>query len=252
MAETGLGSLYEVQKIDSEITGRRRAMAELDDGSTAATRVEELRTELAQAEASLHGLEKELLDGELEMKTIESKKKAVEEKLYGGRVRNPKELGDMEHEVQMLRHQIDELTDRVLPMMDEIEERRSGVSQAQQRLAQAEAEFAALRGEFEATSARLREEIAHLEGERSQAAANVEADLLRRYDDIRRYRGDPALVAVDGNICPACHITIPSDTIRAMERGQRMQTCESCGRLFYWTKPSSAAEEGSDGESDQS
>jgi predicted nucleic acid-binding Zn-ribbon protein len=238
-----LTALSEVQKLDSEIVRRERALAELDDGSAAAARLEELRAQTQDAETAFRALEKELVDRELEMKGLEAKQKEITDKLYGGRVRNPKELGDMQSEVDMLKRNIDELTDKIVPMMDEIEQQRAALEGTRSQVAAAEAELAAIRERFQATGDRLRGEIAELGQQRKQAAAAVEAALLRRYEDVRRHRGDPALVPVEGNVCPACHIGIPSDTIRALERGTSVQTCESCGRIFHWTKPAAAVEE---------
>lgn len=243
MAAADLTALYEVQKVDSEIARRERALAELDDGSAAAARVEELRAQSQQLEADFHALEKDLLDGELEMKGLEAKRKEINDKLYSGRVRNPKELGDMQSEVDMLKRNIDELTDKIVPMMDEIEQQRAALDAIKAQTAEAEGELTAIREKFQITGDRLREEIAGLRQQREQATAAVDAALLRRYEDVRRHRGDPALVPVEGGVCPACHISIPSDTIRALERGTSVQACESCGRIFYWAKPASASDE---------
>jgi len=251
MAGVDLTPLYRVQEIDTEIARHERALAELDDGTDTAARLEELRAQLAEAESGFHSVESELLDSELEMKGVEAKKEQVEAKLYGGRVRNPKELGDMESEVQMFKRQIDELTDRIVPMMDEIEERRAAAAAANDQVAQAEAELAAIREKFETTGNRLRDEIAALRQQRAQAASAVDAALLRRYEEVHRRRGDPALVPIETNVCPSCHITIPSDTIRALERRLSVQACESCGRIFYWTKPPSGAEAAAEGEADE-
>jgi len=251
MAGADLAALYEVQKIDTEIARRERALAELDDGTSAAARLEELRAQSAEAEGGFHAIETELLDKELEMKGVEAKKKQVEDRLYSGRVRNPKELGDMENEVGMFKRQIDELTDRIIPLMDQLEERRAAAAAVKGQLAQAERELAAVRENFQTTGDRLREEIAALRQQRAESASAVDAALLRRYEEVHRHRGDPAMVPLEDNVCPSCHITIPSDTIRALERGLSVQTCESCGRIFYWTKPRSGAESAPEGEADE-
>lgn len=251
MAAADLAALYEVQKIDTEIARHERALAELDDGTAAAARLEELRAQSAEAETGFHSVESDLLDSELEMKGVEAKKKQIEDRLYSGRVRNPKELGDMESEVQMFKRQIDELTDRIIPLMDDLEQRRAAAAAAKDQIAQAESELAAIRETFETTGNRLREEIAALRQQRAEAASAVDPALLRRYEEVQRHRGDPALVPIETNVCPSCHITIPSDTIRALERDLSVQTCESCGRIFYWTKPRSGAEAAADSEADE-
>ena len=90
-----VAALYELQEIDERIAREEREFAALDPGLGERAAAEAAQRELEAARQRLHSYEREMLDSELEMKSLEEKKKTHEEKMYGGLIRNPKELEDM-------------------------------------------------------------------------------------------------------------------------------------------------------------
>jgi predicted nucleic acid-binding Zn-ribbon protein len=195
--------------------------------------VEAMSAQVQTARDELRHLEGELRDAELQMKTREAKKKDFEDKMYSGRVRNPKEIDDMQREVQMLGGQIDKLEDKALGLMDEVEQRRAALAASDSALKEQEARLAALDERYNTESARISDEIAGLESQRAAVASAVPADLLRRYDDLRTKRGNVAIVKVTSEICPGCRIALSVDTMRQLKRGARV-SCDSCARMLYW------------------
>ena len=234
-----LATLYEVQKIDTRIhdlAGEREA---LDSGAEVRAQAEALRAQAQQAHDELRKLEAELRDSELQMKTREAKKKDFEDKMYSGRVRNPKELDDMQREVQMLGEQIDKLEDKALNMMEEIEQRRAAIAAQDSELRERETRLAQVEAHYGSENVRIADEISALEAQRAALVPAIAQDLLRRYDDLRAKRGNVAIVRVTADICPGCRIAISLDTLRQLKRGARA-SCESCGRILYWEESQSA------------
>jgi predicted nucleic acid-binding Zn-ribbon protein len=91
-----------------------------------------------------------------------------------------------------------------------------------------------VRAKYETTGGRLRREIAELESQRKERAAQVKPDLLKRYERIRSRQGNLGMVKITGNTCPGCHVTFPSEVVKALRAGRSELTCESCGRLLFW------------------
>jgi len=230
----GLKILYAVQQADLELARLQEALAGLDTG-------EELAAEAAGAEAELEELrrqhrasEKDHTDRELELETLEEKRARFQAQLYGGTVRNPRQLEDLQNEVAMLSREKGKVEDRLLELMESLELERSQIGAASAHLKELQERLAAVRAKHETTGARLRQEIADLEAEREARAAGVDRQLLRRYEQIRARQGNLGLVRITGNTCPGCHITFPSEVLKSIKAGRPDLTCESCGRLLYW------------------
>ena len=228
-----LAILYELQQVDTRIHDLEREREELDSGAELRGEVEGLRSQFEAARDELRAREGELRDAELQMKTREAKKKDHEDKMYSGKVRNPKELDDMQREVQMLTEQIGKLEDKALTLMDENEERRAALSAAESELKQQEAALAQIEERYAAECARIDGEIASLQSQRATLTPSIRPDALRRYDDLRAKRGNLAVVKMESEVCPGCRVAASIDTMRKLKRGERA-SCESCGRMLYW------------------
>jgi len=229
-----LETLYEVQQLDTRIQEQEREREALESGAELRAHVEVLRMETQAARDQLRAVENELRDTELQIKTHEAKQRDFEGKMYSGRVRNPKELDDMQREVEMLGGLVDKLEDQGLNLMEEVERRRAALMQQEADLEQRTAELATVEKTFAAASARIAAEIERLAAQRAQLTPRLPAALLRRYDDLRAKRSNLAIVKLNSDVCSGCRISIPLDIMRQVKRGDRAVACESCGRILYW------------------
>jgi len=226
-------ALYALQQLDSRIAEVERQLAALDDGSALRAELEPLKA-AAEAQANeLHALEKELLDIELRMKSFVEKKKDFERRMYSGLVSNPKELGDMQREVQMLSHSISDLEDKALGLMDRAEECRRAGAETRRNTDDAVQRLAQVVEIFERESARLRAELSDLGARRQAAAAAAPSDALKRYEDLRARKGNLALVLASGGVCQGCHMSLATDLVRELKKGNQLRLCDSCGRILH-------------------
>jgi hypothetical protein len=222
-----------LQQIDTRLHDLERERDALDSGAELRARVEVARAEMQAAGDALRAMETELRDTELQIKTHEAKKKDFEDRLYSGRVRNPKEIDDMQREVKMLGEHVDRLVDKALNLMERIEPRRAAAARMESELREQEAELARVASSYESETARIAAEMAALNAQRAQLVPGVPADLLRRYDELRARRANLGIVMVAAETCPGCRIALSVDTMRQLKRGARV-FCESCGRILYW------------------
>ena len=159
--------------------------------------------------------------------------KADEQKLYSGRVKNPKELGSLSHEVDLERQQISKLEDQALANMDALDEASAALKAAESRLAETErswkAEQAALQAEHDELSGR----IASLTSQRAEIAASVEPADMKGYELLRRSRGGLAVVSVEQRSCLGCRIALTLNVVQRARSGQELVTCQNCGRFLY-------------------
>jgi predicted nucleic acid-binding Zn-ribbon protein len=228
-----LPRLYELQQIDSAIaraTARRQA---LDDGSAG-------RAALDAARARLDALRAEAEEGaghmrtrDLEIQSLRAKRTKIEADMYSGRVGNPKELTAMTDEVAALGRYQAQLEDEVLHLMELAETLDAQAAAAAEQLRAAEAELARVVAAFEAAAVETDAEVAALEARRRAHVAEIDEDLLRRYDRLREAKGGLAVVAVRGGVCDGCHVVVPERVVSRLERDpEHLVACDGCGRLL--------------------
>jgi len=226
--------LYQVQQADTEIARLRQALAELDSGAGLEAELTAGEAELARLRADHHATESELTVQNLELRTLEEKRDRFRAQLYGGTVHNPRQLGDLQGEVEMLSREIGRLEERVLELMEAMEEQREALREREAQQAAIRRQLEEVRAKYEEASARLRAEVAEMERHREEAAQQVSPRLLKRYDQIRARQGNLGIVRVTGPTCPGCHIAFPSDTLKSLKAGREQLACDNCGRLLFW------------------
>lgn len=193
-----------------------------------------IRAEVDAAEAAKHDLVRAQKRIEDEIALIEDKVSVEEGKLYGGGSTDPGHLQDLQAEISGLKRKISVLEDEELELMEQVEPIDSQLlTLADQRSAldrRAEVANAAL-AEVEATIAAERDTI---RSERETLIADIDADLLDRYETTRAKLGGTAVAALEHGTCGACHIKLSAvehDRILHLPDDAEVQ-CEDCGRYL--------------------
>ncbi len=180
----------------------------------------------------LEGLRRQQRDLELEVQGLRDKAKAVERKLYGGEVRNPKELQGLQDDLAALMRQVSRKEDQLLQMMLEGDEEEKALKEAQARfqalLEQWQGEQQALTAEKEG----LERELERLQKVRARQAEEVEASLLSLYEGLRARRQGRAVAKVERGLCGGCHIALPTSLIQKARAGNPPVQCISCERIL--------------------
>ena len=229
-----LAVLYEIQKADIEIAVMKEAMASLDNGAEFESQIAVEEAELAALRDRHRGTERESLDRELELKTLEEKRTKFRAQLYGGAIRNPRQLQDLQEEVGMLDREIGKIEDRMLELMDSLESERTEIGERESRLAKKREQLREVQERHARTSERLRGEVSVLADRRKELTAQVAVQLLKRYEQIRVRQENLGVVKVTGTNCPGCQVALPSETVKALKVDRGTITCENCGRLLFW------------------
>jgi uncharacterized protein len=140
---------------------------------------------LAKGEQTLEDARRILRQAEAEVQAQRIKIEQNQAALYGGKIRNPKELQDLQNEAGALKRYLAVLEDRQLEAMIVVEEAEAEHAQAAADLANSKArrieDNAALLGEQSA----LLKDVARLEDERAATASTIEEADLTLYEELR-------------------------------------------------------------------
>ena len=229
MAE--LRHLYQLQELDLEIEADEKALHEKLGQVKESDEFITARAGLTSAQQHLDELKKQQKSAEWQADDLTTKIKSVEEQLYGGRIRNPKELEGLHHEAQLLKKKRDELETSLLELMDRVEA-------AQKDTTDASNEFKKVEAKWQGEQKRLAEEIESLRGKLTQLNQNRQAlatafdvHVLNLYGRLRKHKGY-AIVKVEQGICRGCRISLPSSDLQQARSGHLVH-CSSCGRILF-------------------
>lgn len=196
--------------------------------------------ELEQAQAAFEALDAELndvrrsqrkLDGDISV--LNSRIQPEEKRLYDGSVRNPKELGNIQHELELLKEQRGKLEDQLLEVMTRLESVEAAHADARRELARVEAKREAEIGELQLEAKRLGDALTRADARREAQKLKISPHALHLYDDIRRRRGGMAVAHIQGSMCAGCRVSIPEAIRRRAFQPDQLAQCPNCERILY-------------------
>lgn len=227
-------TLYRLQLLDDELDAARKRMREIETLLAGSPALEHTRAETAKVEQALRTASAELKMLELDAQTLDEKIRSDEARLYAGTIRNPKEMLDVQAEIEALKRRRAALDDQLLAALEQVESLQADTDRCRLALAQAEKNFA--------------EDSAHLRMERDKLATVIEADLERRqalcvgvptkdlelYAAIRSRKPNGVAVAlIKADACSQCGEMASSQLVQQAHTGSALAICSNCGRILY-------------------
>jgi len=225
--------LYELQEVDLEIDAQREALSEVMGRLGESEELDQARLSLAGDEERLAELERSQRELEREVEDLRAKATASEEKLYGGTVKNPKELASLQEQVVNLQRKIRERDDKTLDIMTEVDTMQQKVSLKRGEVANMEEDWRAEQASLSQQQAELGAALATLEQKGKDLAARLDAASLELYQALRRKRQGRAVAKVEQGMCQGCRIALPMSELQRARLGQELVQCSSCERLLY-------------------
>jgi len=235
--------LLELAEIDAELTRlehRRRSLPEHEQISTLEHRDRELRDQLAVLEARAGDLKREQAKAEADVEQVRTRIDRDRARLDAGQVSSPKELENLQSEVESLHRRQSDLEEIVLDVM----ERQEGAD-AQQQAAVTErggiaADLAAVTARRDAELADIGEQAVKATDRRTAVVADEPADLINLYERLRVQHGGVGAAALRRGRCEGCHLslnTVDLNAIRAAAADEVLR-CEECRRILVRTDES--------------
>ena len=225
--------LLDLQDVDIHVLKAEKSLAEttakLADDSELAT----ARERVAQLQAKVDELDSSRRSTERTVEELEQKLKAVDSRLYGGTVTNPKELAAAQDERAFTVTRQSEEDDKLLEAMVASDEAEAGLTQATENLDKIESSRPGEQTELREREQRLTEELADLAERRQEYVPLISARLMATYNALRRSKGGVAVARVERKMCQGCRITLPTAEFQRAKSATEVVQCSSCGRILY-------------------
>jgi uncharacterized protein len=227
-------ALYHLQEIDLRLLSAHKRLKEIETALGDNRTVVEAQTQLEVTKRILSPMQAKARNLELETQSTREKANAAEEHLYSGRVRNPKEMQDIQKEIEALKRRYAELDDTLLELMMSIEEVEATLSGEQTTLEHVTAAWENAHQGLLTEQSQLQSQMKTLQAQRTQALTQVTAENLQIYNNLRTKKNHQPMALMSSGSCTVCGVEQTMAIEREARSGQKLVNCLSCGRILVY------------------
>ena len=223
--------LYQLQEVDLELESNEQALNQIAGQLGESQAVSRAQDKLKLEHQHLEELKREQHSAEWEIDDLITKLTTAEKKLYGGSIKNPKELTNLQHEIDGLKTKRDRLEDKALELMDKVELTETSVASLSSQLKRLEDEWQCQQQQLSSRLEQLKTILSDLEHKRQSLLANTDPQAIEFYHQLKNQKGT-AVAKVEQGICHGCRISLPTTELQQARSGNLVQ-CSSCGRILF-------------------
>jgi len=223
--------LYQLQEVDLELESNEQALKQITSQLGESQEVVRVRNSVASERQRLEELRRQQHSLEWEIDDIGTKLTAAEEKLYSGSIGNPKELANLQHEVDGLKLRRSQLEDKTLDIMDQVELTAVSVASISSQLKTLEAKWHSQQQQLSTDMEQLKAILSNLKHKRQLLSDEIDPKAVELYDELKKQKGT-AVAKVEQGICRGCRISLSATELQRARTGSLTQ-CSSCGRILF-------------------
>lgn len=224
--------LFRLQQVDRQID---RALARLSSIQKTLENDKDLKTAQTRYEAAndanlraLHAMK----NAESEVNGLKIKIEQAESSLYGGSVKNPKELQDLQKDIVSLKKHLVTLEERELEAMLVSESAGAELEKVKTDLELIQARLGNEHKKLIDEQSELTKQLESLGQEREASLAPIDVSLLASYEELRKQKRGVAVTEVEDSACASCGTTLNA-ALQQNARSQKLAYCPSCGRILF-------------------
>jgi predicted nucleic acid-binding Zn-ribbon protein len=225
--------LYRLQRFDSQLDKARSRLHDIktilgDNSQITAVEglVAKASEELQNTQNALRRSENKVIDQRMKIEQNEAT-------LYSGKIRNPKELQDLQNELSALKRYLVVLEDRQLEAMLLTDDAEEALQTAQRALEDIQTQTKTHHADLLDEQANLQRDASQLEEKRKATMGSILESDLKQYERLRAQRAGVAVAKVGNKACSACGTTLSAALNQAARSPNQITFCDTCGRILY-------------------
>lgn len=226
-------ALYELQLVDTEIGVVESALADVRAKLADESEITTARQRLSRLEVQFEEVSGERRRVQLSVDQLSEKLQVAEQRLYGGTITNPRELGAYEEERDMVQRQRSGEEDELLEFMVQFEELQGNRDKARNILERLESERTEHIKEWTVEEGRLASELEARNGVRGQMTPGIPPAALSTYELLLKARDGYAVAKIERGACQGCRISLPTSVEQQARTSEAIVQCSSCHRILY-------------------
>lgn len=225
-----------LQSLDDRLSGLQKEIAALPRHVADIERKldsHKRRLELDRTALAANGKQHKSFEDEI--RTHQAKMSKLKEQMLGAKTNE--QYRAFQNEISWCEAEIRKCEDRILDLMSEGEPLDKNVKAAQSALAEEGKSVELEKERARRRTAEDQEILARLTEERRSLAAQIDRGVLDLYERARKKRQGTGIADATGGRCSACQISLRPQLFQDLKRGEKVLTCESCGRILYYNPP---------------
>ena len=226
-------TLFRLQTQDTLRMKMNSRLKEIDRIIAADKDISRANKELAEAKLVEAAAETVVKTFTAQVKEKKLKRELTQANLFSGKVRNPKELQDLQAETHALDRAIAKLEEDQLQAMMAHEEAEKIVCIAEDELQKVmnrkSSQNALLLGEKH----KIESDIIPLDAQRQALRDQLDVATFTIYRNLLREKAGRAVAEIADDTCGACGVTVPPADIQAAKSPNVIAYCKNCGRILY-------------------
>jgi len=224
-------TLYDLQQIDLNIQKEQEALDDIISQLGESQALLKVRAEIIAEQENLAAIEKQQRDVEWEIEDLRGSIAQLNDKLYDGKTKNPKELVSLDKEKEIFKAKLRQKEDNLLDLMAEIETTQDRIKTDSERLKKLEGEWQREQEDLTQRQAKVKSRLSDLNKKRQALISDIAPQALELYENVRLKKGQAVVKMTQGR-CHGCHLNLSMNEWQRARAGALIQ-CSSCGRILY-------------------
>lgn len=229
-----LSLLLDLQEIDDQLGELERSKIYLPE------MIQNLETEIGNLENEILENDKILENGKKEQRLIELEIESDKTELdkYQKQMRTiktNKEYDALISEIDAKKQGIADKEERTLTIMAMLDEAQEKAAELKAKLKEVKShntgQLETLKDQESTLQAKIDDKLEKRQG----LVKDINKQIVGVYERIRKGKGGVVVVPVRKRACSGCFKQIPPQRIQEIRRGDRIFSCDSCGRILTWS-----------------
>jgi len=226
-------NLYRLQKLDTaidRITARLQEIEEILSDDSRLKRAQK-KVEKTKAQAKKIRIKLNQIEDKVEAQRI--KRKTTQAALFGGKIKNPKELQDLQMESEALKRYISQLEDEQLEVMIDYEAAENAETQALKELTQTKGTVAEENAAMLGEKKQLEADLERLIREKEAVLQSVSQKSLSLYQTLHKRKNGVAVAAISEGGCSVCGQSLTPADLQSIRASNKLIFCPNCKRILF-------------------
>ncbi len=149
-------------------------------------------------------------------------------------VKNNKEYQAMLKEIETAESSRGDVETAIISILDELDKLTVSVKQDEEILKQNKNKYEQEKKAFEDDLSAVDSDMIACEQKRTALQKEVPADLMAKYEKIKKRNKGVGVTSVWKAVCNGCHVNIPPQLYNEIQKSEEMFSCPNCNRILYF------------------
>jgi predicted nucleic acid-binding Zn-ribbon protein len=235
--------LLDLQGLDTaldRLAHRRRTLPEIEQIETMQARLTRLADDIVLLETEDSDLAREQSKVDADVDQVRTRMQRDQQRLDTGQVGSPRELENLQHEIESLKKRQSDLEDVELEVMEKREVVQTRTDELRREKEQVALSLAEAEQRRDSTWAEIDAETDKTRTQRSELAATLPDDLVALYEKVRSSSAGVGAAALHRGRCEGCHLQLNTTDLNRIREApaDEVLRCEECRRILVRTADS--------------